>query len=73
MRMFSTAQINRELDQLRAFLAVYNRHDRSDMVGDLEKRIRELENLLQWTQNRRHYSRRVPVEPVEEVEDEGFA
>jgi hypothetical protein len=47
MKILSTAQIKREIDQLKQIVMVYYRHNLSDMVYDLEKRIFYLENLLE--------------------------
>jgi hypothetical protein len=47
MRFLSAAQITREIDQLKKFLSVYSRHNLSEMIYDIEKRIFELEMLLE--------------------------
>jgi hypothetical protein len=61
MRYLSAAQLTREIDQLKKIVSVYYRHDLFDMIDDLEKRIVELEGVLQELLDRGFYGKRSPA------------
>ncbi len=60
MGIISSAQITREINQLKKILTVYYKHNLTEMVDDVEQRIVELESLLNGMLERGGYRRMSP-------------